>query len=528
MKKKIFPLFMGVAALLCAVSCNDFLDQLPDNRTTLDSEQKIARMLTSCYPEVTHAMFTEYMSDYADDNGKTNPHTDRFFDQIWHWEDITEDNNDSPENFWNSSYAALAGANEALAAIEALEAEGRGSAFLSECKAEALLCRAYEAFMLVNVFSLNYNSATGSSDPGVPFPTEPQDGASAITDRGTVAGVYEQIDRDLREALPLVGDEHLDVPKYHFNKQAAYAFACRFYLYWEKWEEAEKWADMLLGSDPSSLLRDNEYAGSLPFDLDNMGRHYIDASLSCNLLLATSYSYIGLAVGPYYPYSRYSHNEYLASQEDVLAKNVWGKHPLFVTAYPYRLDNINMVVFIRSPFLVEYIDEIAGTGYFRSDSPLFTADECLLNRAEARILQGKYDAAVADLNLWCRNMVNNPDKLTAESIQNFYNGVDYSYDVDFKTGTVKKHLHPSFTIDKEGSLQECLLQCVLGFRRIEMLQSGHRWFDVKRYGIEIPRRVLDIEGNPSELVDILKKDDPRRAIQLPAKVIAAGMEANPR
>ena len=197
--KKIFPIFIYLAAILCAVSCNDFLDQLPDNRTTLDSEDKVARMLTSCYPEVTFAMFTEYMSDNADDNGKTNPHTDRFFDQIWHWEDITEDNNDSPENFWNSAYSALAGANEALAAIETLEAEGQGSAFLSECKAEALLCRAYEAFMLVNIFSLNYNSATASSDPGVPFPIAPQDGANSITDRGTVAGVYEQIDKDLRE-----------------------------------------------------------------------------------------------------------------------------------------------------------------------------------------------------------------------------------------------------------------------------------------------------------------------------------------
>ena len=280
-----------------------------------------------------------------------------------------------------------------------------------------------------------------------------------------------------------------------------------------------------LGDDSSArLLTDS--CGELKIDLSRALR-VPGGKTSTYLFLSNPDGDMALALSDMALCDRIS-PEYLASQEDVLAKNVWGKHPLFVTAYPYRLDNINMVVFIRSPFLVEYIDEIAGTGYFRSDSPLFTADECLLNRAEARILQGKYDAAVADLNLWCRNMVNNPDKLTAESIQNFYNGVDYSYDVDFKTGTVKKHLHPSFTIDKEGSLQECLLQCVLGFRRIEMLQSGYRWFDIKRYGIEIPRRILDIEGNPSELVDVLKIDDPRRAIQLPAKVIAAGMEANPR
>ena len=34
-------------------SCNDFLDKLPDNRTELDTEQKITKLLISAYPEVT-------------------------------------------------------------------------------------------------------------------------------------------------------------------------------------------------------------------------------------------------------------------------------------------------------------------------------------------------------------------------------------------------------------------------------------------------------------------------------------------
>ena len=73
-----------------------------------------------------------------------------------------------------------------------------------------------------------------------------------------------------------------------------------------------------------------------------------------------------------------------------------------------------------------------------------------------------------------------------------------------------------------------MLQCVLGFRRIETLQTGLRWFDVKRYGIEIVRRIMDDKGNPETLVDVLKQDDPRRAIQIPSKVLSAGIQANPR
>lgn len=94
--------------------------------------------------------------------------------------------------------------------------------------------------------------------------------------------------------------------------------------------------------------------------------------------------------------------------------------------------------------------------------------------------------------------------------------------------TLKKHLHPAFTIDAEGSVQETMLQCVLGMRRIETMPQGIRWFDVKRYGIEIVRRTMDASGVPAVLLDVLKTDDPRRAIQLPPKVISAGVEPNPR
>lgn len=73
-----------------------------------------------------------------------------------------------------------------------------------------------------------------------------------------------------------------------------------------------------------------------------------------------------------------------------------------------------------------------------------------------------------------------------------------------------------------------MLQAVLGMRRIETLQAGLRWFDVKRYGIVIPRRLMDANGSPSKCYDWLSVDDPRRALQLPKKVTAAGMQANPR
>jgi hypothetical protein len=57
---------------------------------------------------------------------------------------------------------------------------------------------------------------------------------------------------------------------------------------------------------------------------------------------------------------------------------------------------------------------------------------------------------------------------------------------------------------------------------------GIRWWDIKRYGIEIPRRTISASGVPVSIEDWLSTDDPRRAIQIPLKVRKAGLEPNPR
>ncbi|MDE6073771.1 MAG: hypothetical protein K2F80_04150, partial [Muribaculaceae bacterium] len=109
------------------------------------------------------------------------------------------------------------------------------------------------------------------------------------------------------------------------------------------------------------------------------------------------------------------------------------------------------------------------------------------------------------------------------------NKQSYCYDDENKMlSGLKKHLNPSFTIDAEGSVQECMLQCCLGFRRIETIHAGLRWFDIKRYGIEIPRRIINLSEVPCERTDWLSVDDPRRAMQVPLKVRDAGFEPNPR
>lgn len=506
--------------------CDDYLDTMPDNRATLDNENKIKSILVSAYPNHEFAWVNEMSSDNCDDYGSQNPNTDRWMDDTFAWKDESEDKNESLNSYWETSYVAIASANEALAAIEQLGGAD-ASATLSELKGEALLCRAYNHFALANLFCKHWTQ-NAAQDLGLPYMEQPETELMPRYERGTLADFYAKIQKDLEEGVQRVGDSYYDVPKYHFNQKAAYAFATRFYLYTEQWEKAIEFANKVLGSDPKSMLRDWVTFKSLPKTQQVQPNAYIATTSNANLLLQTAYSRLGVAFGAFSNYSRYSHGQYLAINEDYRAANIYGSTPTGIYG-TYTGANFDKSIIRKCGYLFEYTDPVAGIGYAHTVLPIFTSDEALLNRAEAYAMLHRYDEACADLTTWMKNISTTTRTLTPEYVTTFYNDKTYCYDDDDQIiSGMKKHLNPSFAIDAEGSTQECILQCVLAFRRIETLHHGLRWFDIKRYGIEIPRRVMNAAGNPQSKSDWLGKDDPRRVYQIPQKVRDAEFQPNPR
>ena len=287
---------------------------------------------------------------------------------------------------------------------------------------------------------------------------------------------------------------------------------------------------MCLGNSPKTMLRDYKGISEMTSSFAAYSNEYINADSNANLLLLTAYSALGTTFGPYTTNKRFAHGNWVAQNETAKALHVWGESTnMYCPMKSYSGTNREYNIFWRLPYIFEYTDAVAGIGYNRTVYPAFTSDECLINRAEAYIMLGDYENALADMNLWVENTCKVPVVLTTDMVQEFYNSKEYCYDdAEQLQSTIKKHLHPAFTIDAEGSVQETMLQCVLNMRRIETMPQGIRWFDVKRYGIEIPRRMMDASGMPAELLDVLKVDDPRRAIQLSPKVLAAGVEPNPR
>ena len=531
-KNIIYKGSLMLASVAILASCADQLDTLPDNRTTLDTPKKIAGLLVTAYPDRTPTLFNEWMSDNTDYMGAQNSQGNRGGDQYFFWQEQTEGGNDSPEQVWMLYYEGVYKANEALAAIE--EQGGPKNDILRNSKGEALLIRAYDHFILANEFCRPYNGKTSTKDAGLYYATGIADFSAAAEQsyRGTVADVYAKIAADIEAGIPLLNDTY-EVPKYHFNKQAAYAFATRFYLYYEKWEKAKEYADKLLGSNPTASLRDYRALQAMPLSKSEqavkIAEAYCSASADCNLLVQTSISSAGMALAPWLTSKRYTLTNYLSETELFQSNNIWGTSSnLIWKPFTVNSGESNFALLMKLPREFEIRNTTTGSGYLRTLNVDFTMDEALLNRAEAEIMLGQNDAACADMTIWMKNFFNTNVTLTPTSVQTYFKTVPYAYaDATKMVPSFKKHISPRFKIDVEGSVQESLLQCLLNFRRIETVHQGMRWMDIRRYNIEIPRRLIGANGRPSKNLDWLEKDDPRQVVQIPQSIREAGVAGNP-
>ncbi|MEZ7704884.1 RagB/SusD family nutrient uptake outer membrane protein [Prevotella melaninogenica] len=531
-KNIIYKGSLMLASVAILASCSDQLDTLPDNRTTLDTPKKIAGLLVTAYPDRTPTLFNEWMSDNTDYMGAQNSQGNRGGDQYFFWQEQTEGGNDFPEQVWMLYYEGVYKANEALAAIE--DQGGPNNDILRNSKGEALLIRAYDHFILANEFCRPYNGKTSTKDAGLYYATGIADFSAAAeqSNRGTVADVYAKIAADIEAGIPLLNDTY-EVPKYHFNKQAAYAFATRFYLYYEKWEKAKEYADKLLGSNPAASLRDYRALQAMPLSKSEqavkIAEAYCSASADCNLLVQTSVSNAGMALAPWLISKRYTLTNYLAETELFQSNNIWGTSSnLIWKPFTVNSGESNFALLMKLPREFEIRNTTTGSGYLRTLNVDFTMDEALLNRAEAEIMLGQNDAACADMTIWMKNFFNTNVTLTPTSVQTYFKTVSYAYaDAAKMVPSFKKHISPRFTIDAEGSVQESLLQCLLNFRRIETVHQGMRWMDIRRYNIEIPRRLIGANGRPSKNLDWLEKDDPRQVVQIPQSIREAGVAGNP-
>ncbi len=490
--KNILKISLSVS-ILSLYGCNDFLSTEPDStRASLNSPEEVSQLLVTAYPQGSYVGFSEAMSDNASDKGVGVDDRVNKGSYLFEVVDAPVDKEDSPDMYWAKAYRAIAAANLALKVCK----EAADPSLYNAQKGEALLARAYAHFMLVSFYSKFYDPATAATDLGIPYVTEPEEVVIKQYDRKTVAYVYDMIEKDITQGLPLIKDYIYSVPKYHFNLAAANAFACRFYLAKQEYARSLQYANAVFPSgDLGANLRpwNTDY---LPLSPDALYKRYARASENANLLLVETNSIYGRYVARYrYGLTNAKWNE-ISDISGLTGTGAAWAFPLYTQG-----DGNLLIPKLSEYFVKQSVNAEIGDVYVMV--PLFTAEEVLFNRAEANLFLNNSAAALADINLYLSKRLRNysaaSHTVTTAKIRSYYG----------LSNTSQNNLAGIF-------------YSIVDLRRVEFVQEGMRWFDILRYGIPVEHTTA--QGN----VIAIDVNDPRRQLQLPQSVVQSGLPLNAR
>jgi len=474
-----------ISTLLILGGCDKFLEENPDNRVELDTPDKAAQLLTNAYSSAAYT-FTEWMSDNVSFTFGTTKLPEH--DQAYTWSEFTGIDQDTPSQFWTSTYDAIAHSNEVLAVIDELPGD---RAFKQAVKGEALLTRAYGHFMLVNLFARHYDEATASSDRGIPYVEEPETVFIKTYERQSVKKVYDEIEQDLLDGLKLVDESfYANSGKYHFTRNAALAFASRFYLFKGDLDNCLKYSNELLGSDPSIYVKNIPQLLQQRINTEDYIQLYHSPTDDSNLLLMRQISNFHLPNLGHWPtrtlYARlFETNPYGLTDERQDPAWVAGENGLAATKYE---------------FLFERSSLTSNVGYNYTIFLAFRGEEVLLNRAECLIRQKNVSAGLADLLVLASRRYRDIPVITVNQFMEDLRGY-YGSNNDQANAFVY----------------------MLEERQKEFIHEGMRWFDIKRFGIPVNHQLQD--GS----ISTLEAEDNRKVLQIPqAAIDVGGLEPNPR
>ena len=554
----------GMAGLLTA--CSDFLDKLPNERSELKTEAEIMDLMKGSYPYYNYQFALELSSDNLIDNNAphlpSNPNDKqvenhynyasnaRWNDEMFRFEpaaSATWSDYDSPGQIWSGWFGSIASANAVLEAVDRLAAEqgvnsrdqyDRLSDQLKATYAEALLLRAYNHFMLANIFGQAYkNEQQSTLETSIPYVTEPETQLIKDYQRLSVKEVYDHIIADLEEGLKYVSDSYYEAPKWHFNTLAAHALAARVYLFHHDWDKCIEHANQIIGAygDDASLLRmsmDYSVFGDCASasDYANAWQH---PNLNNNLLLLNTYStYARKIFGYRYSLAGEAANQALMGRTNSQLWRGYIASPIsLVSGMLFSSSTHDYGFFsckIQEQF--EMKDKIAQTGYVHQIIRAFTAMDVLLERAEAYIMKGELDKAGHDLMAYWNNSI---DTFSEEDKKNY---VTPGYIVYMTEDILKSNFRNTASSKKSNCFDNWqfltdnisadivisdeavpYMNCLNDFRRFENSFEGLRFFDLKRWGMPwthyygLEKEEYTLEGN-----------DLRRALEAPWEALANG------
>jgi hypothetical protein len=451
MKTKILLLFIVIGVF--STSCEDFVTPEPKDRITIDIAladlDGVNSILVSAYNRLIN--FNNYgqrfmlVGDALADNIVVNNNTGRYTgEQInevgAHMDIMNDPGNPGGGGFSvRSAYNAYKTINDCNIVIaKATELRDEDPAYADQMIGEAAFIRALSYHDLARVYGYEPGQEVGGFNLAVVLRTEPVFGATDadLRARSTNTEVYTQIKTDLNTAITLL-EPQADVADAPFkaSQQAAYALLARVYLYEGNWAQAITAADGALIGTTAVLTDDTNYISawqsttSHPESIFELAVSALDwntvdgVNNSLATVTRTSSAELPNAQGA------------IRASDDLIAS--------------FEAGDIRRDLWVNpSAANVWEAEKWNGQlGDFRNNIPIIRYSEVLLIRAEAYARSGDDTNAQADVNL----------------------------------------LRTSRNLLASSATGQSLLDLIMQERRVELALEGHRFFDLKRLGMDIPK-----------------------------------------
>lgn len=478
-KIKIYGFGALFASCFIFTSCEHFLGEAPDERLTINTLEKVNQTLTSAYQNSRGYRFTHFCTDDVTLTEGVYD-TDPIIEDLYSWSQNFQEqtHQDSPSEYWRVSYASIAAVNHALEAMKGIHIDEVDRGKAAAIEGEALIMRSYCHFMLLNLFCKSYDSQTASTDLGIPYVTEPERELEVNYERGTVEDAYKQAESDLEEGIRLLeaNSQYFKTNKYHFTFPTVYLYASRFYTFRNR--DSKDVAQAISFAEKSIKA----------FGGVNVMRPWKDYASDDQGPIDVNQEEVGMVQNSY---SWHSFNWIYQSTLGISGKQ-WARNPLRFSdnriVYSYKRSGD---IFVPAFYFVYDTTTDAEA----SAIDLFPIAEAVLNAAEGYARSDQPDLAIKYIGYLERTVYSNFNaaKLTVENLKAAWSTED---------------------------TKEALIQTVLFERRLQFLFKGMRWFDIRRYQLEVEHLLKD--GTTIKL----SQQVPDRTFQIPNYAIAAGMQPN--
>ncbi|RZS76637.1 RagB/SusD family nutrient uptake outer membrane protein [Pseudobacter ginsenosidimutans] len=418
---------------ISGISCKKFLASYSQNKSFIETTADLDELLVGeVYNKLDNSIPDMWFT--MDDDVELGKPENVTYDGLrtmntgyYYWQpDPAIDNEGNPINsnsIFAGLYAWIVRINTILHLIPDLREKGEPATALNRISGEAHFLRAFYYFILVNTYGKPYKPSTAANDFGVPLKTDP-----AIKDqfasRSSVQQVYDQIVADL-----LLAEQELSgantTSTIRPNQAAVQALLSRVYLFMENYEQAVLYAGKVISNNKYRLV-----------DLNN--------HIAGNNFLIRNADEVVFTMGkdPFPVLMNIS--------QDAPANGFYRISDDLAGIYAQE-DLRRQVFFIQTSKgylkLGKKRKDLNGTNDDVSAMYLVRLSEVYLNKAEALAALGQFEEArIALQELRKRRF--KPDALTP--------------------------------VTSEGAV---LMNEIRGERRKELCFETHRWFDLRRYGV---------------------------------------------